>query len=104
MAIKRADRARQFMPFAALTGYYEIIKERERVAESRRDLSEEELQILSDKMGKVNKGDMVTVTHYVEYKYVETTGLVSNIDLIYRTITIVKNKIPFDDIIDIIIQ
>lgn len=101
MAIKRADRARQFMPFAALTGYYEIIKERERVAVPRRELSEEELQILSDKMNKVKKGDMVTVTHYIEYRYEETTGLVSNIDTVYRTISIVKNKIPFDDIVDL---
>ena len=104
MAIKRADRARQFMPFAALTGYYEIIKERERVGEPRRDLSEEELQILSDKMNRVKKGDMVTVTHYIEYRYEKTTGLVSNIDTVYRTISIVKNKIPFDDIVDITIQ
>lgn len=27
----RADRAQQFMPFAALKGYYDLIRERERV-------------------------------------------------------------------------
>ena len=28
----RADRAQQFMPFAALKGYYDLIRERERVS------------------------------------------------------------------------
>ena len=33
----RADRAQQFMPFAALKGYYDLIRERERVAEHASD-------------------------------------------------------------------
>ena len=37
MAIKKADRARQFMPFAALTGYYEVIKQREKIIEPRKE-------------------------------------------------------------------
>lgn len=31
-ARRHADRAAQFMPFAALTGYYDLIRERERDA------------------------------------------------------------------------
>ena len=30
----RADRAQQFMPFAALKGYYDLIRERERVVDA----------------------------------------------------------------------
>ena len=37
----RADRAQQFMPFAALKGYYDLIRERERVAEPKRELTDE---------------------------------------------------------------
>ena len=39
---RHADRAAQFMPFAALTGYYDLVRERERVSEPRREPSEEE--------------------------------------------------------------
>ena len=38
----RADRAQQFMPFAALKGYYDLIRERERVAEPKRELTDEQ--------------------------------------------------------------
>lgn len=31
----RADRAAQFMPFAALTGYYDLVREQERIARAR---------------------------------------------------------------------
>lgn len=42
------DRARQFKPFAALKGYYDLLAERERVPEPRRVLTEEERRELPD--------------------------------------------------------
>ena len=69
MAIKRADRARQFMPFAALTGYYEIIKERERVAVPRRELSEEELQNKTDKLAGKSIVISGTFAHHSRDEY-----------------------------------
>ena len=104
MAIKKADRARQFMPFAALTGYYEVIKQREKIIEPRKELSEDEAEILSSKLSKIQKGMLVTLTYYKEDCYEILTGLVSNIDSIYRTITIVKTKIAIDDVCDIRIE
>ena len=104
MAIKKADRARQFMPFAALTGYYEVIKQREKIIEPRKELSEDEAEILSDKLNKVQKGMLITLTYYKEDCCEMLTGLVSNIDPIYRTITIVKTKIAIDDVCDIRIE
>ncbi|MBR2885924.1 MAG: YolD-like family protein, partial [Clostridia bacterium] len=98
------DRARQFMPFAALTGYYEVIKQREKIVEPRKELSEDEAEILSSKLNKIQKGMLVTLTYYKEECYETLTGLVSNIDSIYRTITIVKTKIAIDDIYDIEIK
>lgn len=104
MAIKKADRARQFMPFAALTGYYEVIKQREKIIEPRKELSEDEAEILSDKLNKIQQGMLVTLIYYKEDCYETLTGLVSNIDPVYRTITIVKNKIAIDDVYDIRIE
>ena len=37
-----ADRARQFMPFMALKGYFELCREQERCPAPRRELTEEE--------------------------------------------------------------
>ena len=47
-----AMRARQFAPFAALRGYYDLVRERERVVEPRREMSEEsaEYSPLTDDM------------------------------------------------------
>lgn len=104
MGIKKADRARQFMPFAALTGYYEVIKQREKIVEPRKELSDDEAEILSDKLNKIQKGMLITLTYYNEDCYETLTGLVSNIDTVYRTITIVKTKIAIDDVVDIEIK
>ena len=46
----RADRAQQFMPFAALKGYYDLIRERERVVEPKRELTDEQALELSRKL------------------------------------------------------
>ncbi|MBR2885001.1 MAG: YolD-like family protein [Clostridia bacterium] len=92
------------MPFAALTGYYEVIKQREKIIEPRKELSEDEAEILSDKLGNIQKGMLITLTYYKEECYETLTGLVSNIDPIYRTITIVKTKIAIDDVSDIRIE
>ncbi len=104
MAIKKADRARQFMPFATLTGYYEVIKQREKIIEPRKELSEDEAEILSNKLGSVQKGMLITLIYYKEDCYETLTGLVSNIDPVYRTITIVKTKIAIDDVVDVEIK
>lgn len=96
-----SDRARQFIPFAALRGYYDLIAERERVKEPRRVLSEEEAAILSDKLAQVRKGSMLCIVYYNADAYETLEGLVSAVDFTFRTLTIVKVKISFDDIIDI---
>ena len=45
---------------------------------------------------------MITVRFYRTDAYETITGMVTRIDPEYRYITIVKTKIPFDDITDII--
>ncbi len=94
----RADRAAQFMPFAALRGYYELIRTRERVVEPRHELTEEEAVALSRVVAQVRRGDLVRAVHYDQDAYITTTGRVARIDLIYRTIQIVKTNISLDDV------
>ena len=97
----RADRAQQFMPFAALRGYYDLVRERERVAEPRREMTEERALELSRKFSQVERRAMVAVTYYDGEAYATARGLVSDIDEAGRTLTVVRERIAFDDIWDI---
>ena len=95
---RHADRAAQFMPFAALTGYYDLVRERERVVEPRREPSEEEAARISAELAAVRKGQLVRVTHYERDAYVTTEGIVTGMDPVARELTIVRRRIRFDDI------
>lgn len=95
---RHADRARQFMPFASLRGYYDFIREQERVKEPRRELSEDDAQELSDVLGKTTRGVMLRVVFYDKDHYETAVGLVSKFDPVFRSLCIVRRKIPFSDI------
>lgn len=56
--MKRADRAKQFMPFDALKGYREALKERERIKAPKRDLSEDYMEELDRKFHQIKKNDL----------------------------------------------
>ena len=58
----RAGRAAQFMPFAALTGYYELVRKQEITVEPKRELTEEKALELSKKLEGLKRGDLVRVT------------------------------------------
>lgn len=95
------DRAKQFMPFAALRGYYELVQEKERVIEPRRELSDEQAEVLSRRLCHIQKGMMVTVRRYRDDAYETVRGVVSRISPEFRHLTIVKTRIPFDDILTV---
>ncbi|MCI9208807.1 MAG: hypothetical protein HFJ68_09750 [Adlercreutzia caecimuris] len=89
------DRARQFSPFAALRGYYELVHERERVIESRRPLSEEEARALDATIADLQRGAMVRAVFYEKDAYRTIVGTVSQVDMIYHDLWIVRTRIPF---------
>lgn len=96
-----SDRAGQFMPFAALKGFYDLIREKERVVVPKHEIAEDKAQELSEKMKLVQKGMMTKVVYYSNGEYVSAEGMVSKIDLVSRKLTIVKTEIDLDDIWDI---
>lgn len=95
------NRARQFMPFAALKGYHELAQERERVSEPKRIMTEERALELSAIISSLSKGDMISVTHYKKDHYTDTCGIVSEIDEVNRFFRVIKTQIPFSDIFSI---
>ena len=96
-----SDRAKQFMPFSALKGYYDFIYEREKVSMPKKDLSEDECAVLSSKLAAIKKGQVLKVIYYRDGEYVKQVGCVSKVDFTFRKLTLVKTEIDFDDVYDV---
>ena len=92
------DRAAQFMPFAALTGYYDLVRACERVSEPRREPGEDEAARISAELARVRRGQLVRVTHYADGAYVTQEGMVARVDEAARELTVVRTRIRFDDV------
>ena len=100
----RATDAAQFMPFAALTGYYGLVQEREREldVEPRRPMTEEHQEELSNMLVRLRRGDGVIVTHYGRRSYVTTRGTVRQVNEVRHTLDLVEGgSILFVDIWEI---
>lgn len=100
----RATDAAQFMPFAALTGYYGLVQAREREldVEPRRPMTEERQEELSNMLVRLRRGDGVVVTHYDRRSYVTTRGTVRQVNEVRHTLDLVEGgSILFVDIWEI---
>lgn len=96
-----ADRAKQFMPFAALKGLPEALAAKEKITVSKVELSPEMADELDRKMHLLEKGKMATVIYFHQDEYLKITGLIARIDTTCRLLQVVNMKIDFDDILDI---
>ncbi len=94
----RAERAKQFMPFAALKGYEEALRRKEKIVVPKAEVSEEYAEELDRKLRNLQKMDVVTVVYFCEGEYIQRTGVVSRIDETARILKVVNTKILFDDI------
>lgn len=99
--MSRADRAKQFMPFAALKGYPEALRKKEKQVVPKIELSEEYREELDRKLHQIRKNEMISVIYFCQNEYLKVTGIVSRIDEIARIIKVVNTKISFEDIYDI---
>ena len=101
----RTQRAKQFMPFAALKGFEEEIALAEFRPVDKVEFCEDAAEELDRKLHDIHPGDMVEVVYYTKTAwggtYLRRTGMVSKIDLVDRTLTVVKTPIPFSDLYDI---
>ena len=105
-----SDRAAQFSPFAALTGYGDAIDETARLTDRRIELTEEESAELDYKQQYLATLDAptVTVTYFVpdERKsggaYVTHTGVLKRVDEV-ESMVVFKDglRVPLDEVMDI---
>lgn len=88
----------QYMPFAALKGYEEKLREKEIVKEERKILSEEQENEINDVFLTLEKGMKVEICFYYKTNYLTKVGTFQRIDMIERKIMIANFKISFKDI------
>ena len=75
--------------------------EQETVREPRRDMTEERALALSKKVASLHKGDIVRIVHYEDGAYRTLIGAIAEIDETFRSLTVVKRRITFDDVLSI---
>lgn len=97
----KVQRAHIFSAFDALKGFRELLKEQERIIVPKRMLSEDDFEILNQKIHAVEKGMMITLVYFDNGDYIEQTGRVSKLSFDENYIQIVKSKIPLKSIVDI---
>lgn len=95
------NRAKQFLPFDSLKGFYELIEKEEKQKDNKKELSEDSLNDINKTILSINKNDSVLIKYYHNLNYIETIGKVKNIDKINRIIYLDNSRIAFDDVIDI---
>ena len=103
------ERAAQFLPFSALTGYEDAVKETARLTDTRIELEESEKDLLNTKLhillDSLATEPKVKITYFLPDgrksggKYVSNMGTVIKIDLYNRQIKLEdETVIPLDDI------
>lgn len=106
------DRAAQFSPFAALTGYEDAILETGRLTDARIEMSEDELDALNAKyqllMDTIGTEIEVSITYFKQDDrkaggaYLTERNVVKKVDTYNRRILMRNGTcIPMDDIFDI---
>lgn len=106
------DRAAQFSPFAALTGYGDAIRETGRMTGDKMDLSDDERESLDRKqqilLEKIDKRPSLTVTYFVPDAkksggaYLTKNGNLKQLNALERWMLLTDGtKIPLDDVVEI---
>lgn len=111
--MSNADRAKIFSPFAALKGYEEAVKSKEKIRVDRIELSDEEKERINRKLCLLKKGQPVTLVYFhrdpgsdgsggtAEGEYLTLTGILEKIEMVFQMLIVNGKKIYFDDISDI---
>ncbi|MGM9538353.1 MAG: hypothetical protein ACI3VN_08485 [Candidatus Onthomonas sp.] len=103
------ERAAQFAPFAALTGYESAVLETARLTEAKAELDESEKAVIDTRLRMLlelpGQQPEIIITYFVPDKrksggsYVETTGYVKRIDLVEKIILLTDGtRIPIEDV------
>ena len=107
----RGDRAAQFAPYSALSGYEDAVDETARRTDRRIELDEDEKELINQALTRLISapvGSRAAITFFVPDRkksggcYVTATGCIGRVDEIRRELTLEGGRvIPIDEIIKI---
>ena len=95
------DRAKIFSSFNPLYTLEKALKAQEREKSEKLELDESKIEEILNKISKLKLADKVKMTYHDGRGYANIEGLVSNVNLMDKSITIVKHKIRFGDICEV---
>lgn len=98
------QRAKQFMPFAAVKGLEKAIAEQDQLLNrvDEVELGEEQIQRINEELKHLAKGNMVSIRFYNDGRYQTLEGIVEQIDSAWSTIRVSKTAIPVKRILDVV--
>lgn len=110
--MSKEQRASQFAPFSALTGYEDAIKETARLTNRKIEVDEGLREVLNNKLNiieeNIKNNPEVSITYFIPDKkkdggeYITITGIVRRIDIVNNLIIMIdKTKIKMQDVLNI---
>lgn len=106
------DRAAQFAPFAALTGYEAALGETARLSVERRELDAQEAEELNRRLvaliARLSERPEVTIEYFVPDdrkaggSYVTVTGRMRHISVAKMTLVMDGTEIPMEDVVSVV--
>ena len=99
--MSRLQRAKQFMPFAALKGFETLLAAVARPTEMRVELSEDQLEELNRTIQSLVEGDFVRVLYYTGHCYTELVGSIEAIGKPLHSLSVEGVAIAYKDIKEI---
>ena len=110
--MSKEQRASQFAPFSALTGYEDAIKETARLTNRKIEVDEGLREVLNNKLNiieeNIKNNPEVSITYFIPDKkkeggeYIKITGIVRRIDIVNNLIIMIdKTKIKMQDVLNI---
>ena len=92
--MSRLQRAKQFMPFAALRGFEALLAAVAKPKENRAELSEDQIDELNTVLQSVRCGEWVRIVYYNKRKYTELIGAVDMISEQLQILSVQGTVIP----------
>ncbi len=102
--MSREERAKQFMPFAALKGYPDALRKKEKIVVPKLELSEDYAEELDRRLNQILPGDMATAVYFCDGEYLKVMGMVAKLDRDSRFLQIAGKKIPLQDLYSVSVE
>ncbi len=98
-----SQRAKQFLPFAALAGYEDALrlKEQENEYTDRPEFMEEAAEEINTELINLDPGDLCIIRYYNSGMVRMAQGSVKKVDTVFRRIYIDDICVKMDDVMDV---